>query len=531
MMQIWTALDPRRRVILIAAALGVFLAVLALARIAAQPGMALLYAGLEPATAGEVVQALDQRGLRYEVRGDSIHVELRLRDEIRMTLAAVGLPRNSAQGYELLDGLSGFGTTSQMFDAAYWRAKEGELSRTISAGPHVRAARVHLAQGSGSGLRRSQPGSASVVVTPAGGGLTPAQAQALRFLVASAVAGLAPEDVAVIDANGGLIGAEDNSGTQAGPDRAAELRRALERMLEATLGPGRAVVEVSLETVTDRETIVERRIDPDSRIVLSQEVEERSLSSTDARPQGVSVASNLPEGDAAGEGRSESRETQSRQRMGYDVSATQREIQRGPGAIRRLTVAVIVDGTRAAGPDGQMQWTPRPEPELESLRALVEAAVGYDAARGDVITLRSLPIEPPGPIAEGVAPGWMTRLGIDAMSMIRLAILALVALGLGAFVLRPLLTRTAVSPERALPRPRDGAARPSGTATAVDLDGPVAAYDFVADTFPPAPRPDPVAAPAPDPVERLRTLIAERRSESVEVLRAWIEDHPEEEPR
>jgi flagellar M-ring protein FliF len=115
---VWNALDMRRRVIVVVATLAVFAAVLGVARMAAQPSMSLLYAGLEPGPAGEVIQALEARGAQYDVRGGAIYVDETKRDELRMTLASEGLPTGSAQGYELLDGLSGFGTTSQMFDAA-----------------------------------------------------------------------------------------------------------------------------------------------------------------------------------------------------------------------------------------------------------------------------------------------------------------------------------------------------------------------------------------------------------------------------
>lgn len=111
---------------------------------AAQPSMTLLYSGLEPGAAGEVVQALEQRGVVHEVRGRAIYVESGQRDELRMTLASEGLPQNNSKGYELLDTLSGFGTTAQMFDAAYWRAKEGELARTNRVVPFNRCcARAH----------------------------------------------------------------------------------------------------------------------------------------------------------------------------------------------------------------------------------------------------------------------------------------------------------------------------------------------------------------------------------------------------
>jgi len=523
---VWDALDASRRIMAIAAALGVFLAVLGLARMASAPSMSLLYAGLEGAQAGQVIQALDQRGLNFEVRGDAIYVPSTARDETRMALAAQGLPANSASGYELLDGLTGFGTTSQMFDAAYWRAKEGELARTIVASAHVRAARVHIAHGAGQPFRRERSLSASVTVTPAGAALPAHQAQALRYLVASAVAGLAPEDVAVIDSTTGLIATDSATGAGAAGDRAAEMRRNVERLLEAHVGAGRAVVEVNVETVTDRETIVERRIDPDSRIALSTDSEERTATSSDSRSPGVSVASNLPDGDAAGgPGQAESRDVQSRQRTAFDVSQTSREIQRGPGAIRRLSVAVLVDGVRAPGPDGTMQWTPRPEPELEALRELVASAVGFDAERGDIITLRSLPFEVPALVGTEAGAGLVERLGLDAMGLIRLAVLALVVLFLALFVLRPLL-RPAPMPA-GLPALPGRSAEPAGAGLAGPaLTGEI--DDSVAMPGNRGQRLDDGPGQAADPVERMRTLIAGRQDETLQILRGWMDERREE---
>lgn len=525
----WNALDTRRRVVF-GLALGLALVmVILVARIAATPGMSLLYAGLEGAQAGDVITALDQRGIRYEVRGDSIWIETRLRDETRMALAAQGLPANASGGYELLDGLSGFGTTSQMFDAAYWRAKEGELARTIMSGPHIRAARVHISHGAAQPFRRDRQTSASVTVTPASGALTPVQAQALRFLVASAVAGLAPEAVAVIDSATGAVVADDEHGRMLGGERAAELRRNVERLLEAHVGRGRAVVEVNVETTTDRETVLERVIDPESRVTLSEESEERDATASDTRPGGVTVASNLPDGDAAaGDGRSDSRERQSRERRTWDVSHTRREIERGPGAIRRLSVAVLLDGVRAPDEAGVMQWRPRSEAELESLRELVASAVGYDATRGDVITLRSLPFEPAAALDGGHQPGLVDRLGLDPMGLIRLAALALVLLILALFVIRPILraarpvensdalsagARALYGPPEPERRQGDDGASPEGRVLNGEIDSSdPRALRAVSDTS------------QEDPVARMRRMIAERQDETVEILRSWMEE-------
>ena len=157
MINLWLSLDLRRRVIIILATLAMFASVFGLTRLATTPSNALLFSGLDGAAAGDVISALEQRGAPYTVEGSAIYVPSTMRDELRMSLAADGLPATGLSGYEILDTLSGFGTTSQMFDTAYWRAMEGELARTILASPNIRTARVHIGRSTGNSLRRQEP--------------------------------------------------------------------------------------------------------------------------------------------------------------------------------------------------------------------------------------------------------------------------------------------------------------------------------------------------------------------------------------
>lgn len=533
-LSVWTALNTKRRIVVVAATLAMFAAILGLSRMASAPNLELLYSGLEGSAAGEVVAALEARGVPYEVRGASIFVEGAQRDELRMTLAAEGLPANGGQGYELLDTLSGFGTTSQMFDAAYWRAKEGELARTIVAGPGIRTARVHIATSGSTPFRRQAEPTASVTVTTSGGTLDSGRAKALKFLVASAVAGMDPENVSVIDTNGGLILGTDETEAVAGVDRAEALRKNVERLLEARVGRGNAVVEVSVETVTEREQITERRFDPESRVAISQETEERTAQSTDTRGGEVTVASNLPDGDAAGgEGQASSKNNETRSRTNFEVSETQREILRTPGALKRISIAVLVDGLRTAAEDGTTEWQPRPEAEMEALRELVASAVGFDEQRGDSITLKSMefsPVEIAG--TEASSSSFTDRL--DAMSLIQLAVLGVVALILGLFVVRPILAGRSIEAQRA-----PALAAPEGEGQGVgelpDLgvpDLPPLNGEIDDDASFPAPTladfgfdgAAPAGGDTSDAVARLRQLIEERREETVGVLRSWMED-------
>ncbi|MBC7675670.1 MAG: flagellar M-ring protein FliF [Rhodoferax sp.] len=520
---LWSSFDARRRIVIIGATLAVFLAVIGLARMAGTPGMGLLYAGLDGAAAGEVVAALDQRGVTYEVRGDSIYVDATQRDSLRMTLAADGLPAAGVAGYELLDGLSGFGTTSQMFDAAYWRAKEGELARTILANPQIKSARVHIAQAPSQVFRRDQRPTASVTVSTTQGNLPMGQADALKHLVAAAVSGMMPEDVAVIDTVGGLIESSSDTTLPDGnaQNRAAEIRANVERLLIARVGANRAVVEVALDLVTDSETVTERRFDPQGKVAISSETQEKTGSSTE--PGGaVTVASNLPQGDTSAGGNGKSQTSETSERLNFEVSETTREVQRVPGSIRKLSVAVLVDGQQVVGADGNTTWTARTDEELATLRELVASAVGLDETRGDVQTLKSLAFEPVPDLGTSADSSLLSAFGpINIMTAIQIAALALVALILGLFVVRPILSAQArIVPALGLqpgPLALPGIARAQSEALSGEIDDGSGLPHFKVNTF------DAPATLNNEPVARLRRLIEERQAESVEILRSWME--------
>lgn len=533
---LWTNLDPRKRIIVVLASVAMFAAVLGLTRMAATPSMTLLYAGLESGPAGEVVRALEQRGVAYDVRGGAIFVDSAQRDTLRMTLASEGLPSSSSQGYELLDSLSGFGTTSQMFDAAYWRAKEGELARTIVSNPAIVAARVHIANNGSNPFQRNVRPTASVMVTPAGGDIDTKHAQALKFLIASAVAGLTVEDVSIIDSNGGLIGALEEAPSNAGEDRAEAMRQRVQRLLEARVGPGNAVVEVSVDTIKTTELIREKTIDPESRVAISTDTEERSNTASDQGGGDVTVASNLPDGDAAGGDSSNSQTNETRERVNYEVSQTEREITQAPGAIKRLSVAVLVNGTLGVDDTGTEAFVPRPEAELAALHELVASAVGFDEARGDVITLKTMQFEPLPVLGTAAEPSLFATMGLDLMSIIQAAVLGLVALVLGLFVVRPLLAAPTRANQAALALPATaGGAAAQTTDGTTALTGEIDDGDMNTDTLPVisdqgargAAVGTLAAQSGDDPVERLRGMIGERQEETVEILRTWLEGEEE----
>lgn len=526
---VWQALNPRKRLIVVFATLAMFATVYGLTSVATRPSMSLLYAGIEGNRAGEVLAALDQQGAKYEVRGQAIYVGSDMRDRLRMDLASQGLPANSGEGYELLDSLSGFGTTAQMFDAAYWRAKEGELARTIGSLPGLRSVRVHISNAEPVGFQGSTAPKASVTVLSRDGTISSGQARALRYLISAAVAGMTPEDVAVIDGQGRLIPSDTATGAGASDDRAAALRDNVTRLLEARVGPGKAMVEVSVDTVTESESISERHIDPQGRVAISSENTEKTSSAKNDGSSSVSVASNLPSGAAAGGGKSAtSNDNQTSERVNYEVSETKRELVKQPGAIRRLTVAVLVDGLTTTDASGQNQWAARPDDEISTLKDLVSAAVGFDEKRGDVITIKSLAFAPIPAAGSEAATSLIPPFAIDVMTLIQLGVLAMVSLVLGLFVVRPILSGHATS-AGSLPGPVAQNALPGPTATTasgpaltgVIDDGDFSPMSLAKDSRRTALGP---GREINDPVARLRRLISERQEETVEVLKSWMDD-------
>lgn len=523
----WATMDAGKRGLTIGSAVIVILGVLFLTRTAMTPNLGLLYSGLAPSAAGEIIDQLEGQDVPYEVRGGAIYVDESRRDQLRLTLASNGLPANSGDGYELLDGLSGFGTTSQMFDAAYLRAKEGELARTIVANPQISAARVHIAKAVKTPFRRSSVPTASVSIRGNGGNITDGTADAVRFLVAAAVSGLKPEDVAIINADLGVVMMQSGQDTpvRAALEHGARLKQNVERLILARTGVGGAVVEVNVDTLTDEESIIERKVDPGSRVAISTNTQESSGSSSNQGGGDVTVASNLPEGGGQGGGEQSGQNSDSSETVNYEISETTREIHRTAGSIKRVTVAVLVDGTRRIDETGTEIWEPRGEEELVALEALVKSAIGFDEQRGDSVTLRSMDLSPDPSLVETPENGWVTSRPLDIMGLAQIGVAAIVVLTLGLFVLRPILlgSRQELPPLNELPTPdllappQDLTALPPGPRTTELLPAQTSGASLAVSAGGSAANfPD-------DPVERLKSLIDERQDETVEVLKSWIE--------
>ncbi|MHA7873303.1 MAG: flagellar basal-body MS-ring/collar protein FliF, partial [Hyphococcus sp.] len=429
------------------------------------------------------------------------------RDFVRMSLAREGLPQQGQAGYELFESLNGFSTTSDIFDVTYWRAMEGELARTILSSPGVKAARVHIAhERGGSFSRRTAEPKAVVTVTMGRGDLNVSQANAIRYLVSSSVPALSADQVAVLDSARGVIlspGSMDAASDSQGDamDREKQIEADLIDILEARVGAGNARVQVMLEIDNEREAISERVFDPQGRVISGKETTEVTERSTGSNGGGVSVASNLPEGDAgANASQSSTERTQTDETISYDLSEIRREREKAPGAIKRLSVAVLVNNIESVNADGETDLTPLSEEELTQLRELVATAVGFNEERGDTLTVQNMPFQPivneGTTVEESFVADFMDR---HLMTAIQIAVLSIVTLILGLFVVKPLM---AAQPAAALP-----------------AAGDVAALE-AAD----APQGEIAAAEPPDAIEALKGIASEKTDETASLIKAWLEE-------
>lgn len=496
-----------------------------------RPDYAPIYSGLDAKAAGEVAARLDALGIPYEVSGAALLVPAAARDRARMSLAAEGLPRQGQAGYELLDGLDGFGVTADMFDATYWRAKEGELARTIAALDNVRTARVHIARPARTAFSRERVApSASVVVTTGGGTrLTRRQAFAVRHIVALAVKSLDPGRVTVVDSFNGLVLGPDSGEDGVGADdtriaRETRIRSELEALLGAHVGAGRVRVSVAVETDNETESVTERVFDPEGRVAVRSDLSESAENREDragGADNAVGVAGNLPEGQGQGAGGGgSSQRTEANERVEYEVSEVLRERRKLAGSIKRISVAVLVDGTLAPNADGTPEWQPRTGEELASIAKLVRSAIAFDAERGDTVTVENLPFAIAA-TEDGTGPdaGLAQALSGNLVDLAEILGLVLIIALLMWFVVRPLANGRAFGPVPAVHEEGTG-------------QNPVLALEDRGE-----PLLEPAAelsAPAPGQtvnpqIARLQAAVDEKPDEAFALIREWLHETDGEE--
>jgi flagellar M-ring protein FliF len=448
------ALGPARLAAMAAVGLGVMVMLGILAMRGGQPRYALLYGDLDMRESAQIVDSLTRQHIGYQVVGNGGQIMVPIEDvgRARLMLAKDGLPSGGSVGYELFDRGDSLTTSQFQQQMNQTRALEGELARTIRTINGVRAARVHLVLPHREPFQRErQDAQASVMLTMNGANRLDNEAvQAILNLVAAAVPGLRPQGISIVDNRGTMLArAGEPLGGSAASQGAEEMRRqteirlarAVEDMLEQSVGPGRVRAEAAVEMDYERINETQEKYDPDGKVERSEQSVNSSSKSTE-KEANTSVQNDLPNPDA-GNNQSGTQESKREETTNYEIGRTVRTLVREQPMIKRLSIAVMVDGTDEPGPDGKPVWKPRPPEELARLTALVQSAIGYDAKRGDHVEVASLRFA--GTDDGGAAePAGLFGLHLDRGDIVRLAetamigILALVALLL---VLRPMVNR------------------------------------------------------------------------------------------
>ena len=418
------------------------------------PDMALLYNDLSTSDSGRIVGKLESMNVPYELRGNgtSIMVPNDQVLRLRMSMAQEGLPAGGNIGYEIFDKSDSLGTSSFVLNINHLRALEGELSRTIGSLAYVRSARVHLALPKRELFQRDQQEPTASVVLQMNGGrrLDKSEVLAIQNLVAAAVPRLKPARISIVDGQGTLLArgqdgdAASGVGTQTGDEAktAYESRsvRMIEEMLERILGPGRVRAEVTAEMDFDRISTTSETYDPDGQVVRSTQTVAENSNSRESAAATVSVQNNIPtqpapNGDgAAGAANASNRNEET---VNYEISRTTKTHVRESGSVKRLSVAVAVDGNY----DAQKTYQPRSPEELSQLARLVRSAVGFDEKRGDSVEVINMRFAG-GP--DSVDDGPRPLFGLDKNDYIRIAemvTLGIVGILVILLVVRPIVRR------------------------------------------------------------------------------------------
>ncbi len=527
-----------------------------------QPSMALLYSGLPVSDSAEIVSKLEAMGVPFELRGDGTTIMVPKADalRLRMNMAEAGLPSGGSVGYEIFDEASALGTTSFVQNMNHLRALEGELARTIRALDSIQAARVHLVMPERELFSRERQEPTASIVVRARGGLGRSQARGIQFLVASAVEGLVPGNVSIIDETGAMIaGGSDGAvgGSSSMDERQREyetrLRRQVADIVTSVVGTNRARIQVAAELDFNRITRNSETFDPEGQVVRSTQTVEESSSAVErdaAGQAGVTVGNQLP--DAIGQGGNgddaTSNESNARieETVNYEISRTTTTEVVEAGSVKRLSVAVLVDGVYETAADGSQIYAERTAQELELIGRLVRSAIGFDETRGDRVEVVNLPISDTGiePLADDVAQtGLMASL--DTMRLAELGALLVVTL-LGIFlVARPLINMLTGGGTGVKQAGR--AAITGGASGAPQLTGPgmekmLAQAEKDGQAVIKGPDGNPIALAAPTPEQQAAMMLQDKtgsmidiaqiegqvRESSVRKVGEIVQNHPEE---
>jgi flagellar M-ring protein FliF len=502
------------------------------------PQMSPVFTDLTPEDSAAIIKDLERQAIPYELRNDGavIMVPRERMTRVRMKLAESGLPKGGGVGYEIFDKSDTLGATSFVQNINHLRALEGELARTIKAIDRVQAARVHLVLPERPLFSRDKIEPSASIVLRVRGALESQQVRAIRHLVASAVNGMKPQRVSVVDENGQLLadGADSDPTSAiggAGADRQAGYERRLKDQIESivssVVGPGRARVQLSAEFDFNRITETFDKFDPEGRVLRSSQTREESATTGNQEGQ-VTVGNELPGANQPGTQGQAARDAskKSEEIVNYEISrSTKTQVTEG-GRVKRISAAVLVDGSYAKNEKGETVYQPRAKEELDRIGALVRSAIGFDQKRGDQVEVVNLRFAETQASAIPEPTGFMSFLQFtkeDIMRAIELAVMAILGLVVVLFIVRPLVRRI-LTPET--PKPATAvAALPGGAGAA----GAAGGGDAALPTSKTSLMIDKAQVQGQVHAESMKKVgeLAERNPhETVAIVRQWLQDAP-----
>lgn len=422
----------------------------------AAPSMEPLYSGVSLEDGAKITQELDAKDIPYQIRanGKQILVPADEVDKMRMLLAQQGLPTSgSIVGYEIFDKSDSLGTSNFVLSLNQIRALEGELSRTLTGFDTIEAARVHLVMPKRELFAResAEPTASVALKLRSAGGLAKNEIAAVQHLVATAVPGLKAQRVTIVDSRGALLakGMDEASDPNLMSAEAEEYRLAYEKrlsttiqnLLEQSVGLGKVKAEVHADIDFDRVVTNQEKYDPEGQVARSvQSVTETERASEAGGDGAVSVGNQLPGGAAAGgaAGQNQQDRSRSEETTNFEISKQVINSVRETGNVRRLSVAVLVDGIYT-GEGTEAKYTPRPDEEVQKLQQLVKSVIGFDEKRGDTVEIINMQFAAaPADLFETSALDWLKA---DLSSIIQTLVLGGVSILAILFVIRPMVTR------------------------------------------------------------------------------------------
>jgi flagellar M-ring protein FliF len=505
------------------------------------PPMGLLFGELSGDQSSQIAAKLESQGVPYELRsgGTQIWVPQDRAARLRMSFAETGgMPKGASVGYELFDKGDAIGATNFVQNLNLVRALEGELARTIGSLSPVAAARVHLVLPKRDlfSRERQEPTASVVIKLKEASRLPRGNVQAIQNLVAGAVPGMKPGRVSIIDDKGTLLARaqtdeNDPQSTAANVEEARQgyeqrVSRTVEEMLERAVGPGKVRAEVNADLDFDRVVTNTESFDPDGQVVRSTQTVNEGNDSSEANANNtVSVANNLPDADAAGAaGKNTARSTRSEETVNYEITKTTRQQIREGGTVRRLSVAVIVDGTTTKNADGTKTYTPRPADEMQRLTAIVRSAIGFNQQRGDSLEVVNLPFVVADQVEEiPVEEGWfgITLAKQDYFRFAEMAVLGIVAILVILLVARPMIRHAFAPP----PPPGQAPGMATAGMLTADGDAPVVLTGPTGDPLLGVPRQNQITA---DDLIDLARVEGRVKASSMKKIGEIVEKHPDE---